>query len=165
LGQFDPISARGSIGRWAVVLDPYEVDLAAMRAVDSECGRLIMCVESRRTRFGLAGVYLSLERSLPTARLARRLRRLEGLASSSSKSVGKKAAGAVWKSTTAGAGLRSAADRVRKFPWDILCTRLPNESSDLALLVLEKLGERREKLLAMLAILSLRMTELAEARI
>lgn len=31
--------------------------------------------------------------------------------------------------------------------------------------MLEKLGERREKLLAMLAMLSLRMTELAEARI
>jgi hypothetical protein len=33
------------------------------------------------------------------------------------------------------------------------------------LLILEKLGDRREKLLAMLAMLSFRMTELAEARI
>jgi len=39
------------------------------------------------------------------------------------------------------------------------------ESSERELLVLERLGERREKLLAMLAMLSFRMTELAEALI
>jgi hypothetical protein len=46
-----------------------------------------------------------------------------------------------------------------------LCTRLPNESSERVLLMLEKLGERREKLLAMLAMLSFRIIEFADARI
>ena len=41
---------------------------------------------------------------------------------------------------------------------------LPNDSSERVWLRLEKLGERREKLLAMLAMLSFRITELAEAR-
>jgi len=65
----------------------------------------------------------------------------------------------------AGAGNRSVADCGRRFACDFLCTLLPYESSDRALLTLEKLGERREKLLAILAMLSLRMTEFADARI
>jgi hypothetical protein len=131
----------------------------------------MICCERRLVRFGSPGVLLLLERSIvqrsavPAARFANLLLRLEGRVSSSSKSVGRKAAGALWKSTITGAGRRSAAERARRFPWDILCTLLPKESSDLVLLMLEKLGERREKLLVMLAMLSLRITELAEARI
>jgi hypothetical protein len=107
---------RGCNGRATVAVDPCEMDLAVTRTLDSERGRLIRCVESLRTRFGLLGALLSLVCSVPTARFVTRRRRLEGRASSISKSVGRKAAGAVWKSTTAGAGRRSVADRARKFP-------------------------------------------------
>lgn len=141
------------------------MDLAATRALDSLRGKLIICEDSRRVRFGLAGVGFSVDLSAPPARLARRLRRLEGRVSCNSKSVGRKAAGALWKSTTAGARRRSDIGAVRRFTCDSLCALLPCESSERVLLMLEKLGERREKLLAMLAILSFRITELAEARI
>lgn len=141
------------------------MDLVVTRALDSLLGRLIMCDESLRVRFGLAGVSFSVERSAPPARFARRRRRLDGRVSCSSKSVGRKAAGALWKSTTVGADRRFDTGAVRKFPCDTLWTLLPYESSERVLLVLEKLGERREKLLAMLAMLSFRITEFADARI
>lgn len=83
-------------------------------------GRLMSCVDKRRARFGLAGVVLSFERSIhrsvPAARFASRRRRLDGRVSLSSKSVGRNAVGALWKSTMAGAGRRSVADRDRMFP-------------------------------------------------
>lgn len=63
--------------------------------LDSLLGRLIMYDDSRRVRFGLTGVGLSVERSAPPARFAKRRRRFVGRTSRSSKSVGRKAAGAV----------------------------------------------------------------------
>ena len=124
-----------------------------------------MCDDSRRVRFGLTGVGLSVERSAPPARFAKRRRRFVGRTSRSSKSVGRKAAGALWKSTIVGAGRRSDTGPTRELPCDLRCALEPYESSERALLVLEKLGERREKLLAMLAMLSFLMTEFADARI
>jgi hypothetical protein len=157
-----------SVGRNTVLCDAVEVLLLSTRLptrlLVSARGRLIRCEDSRRVRFGFPGKLFSLPRSVPAARLASRRRRLEGLVSGSSKSFGRNAAGALWKSTTAGAGRRSARACPRRFPCDILWILLLLESSDRVLLTLEKLGERREKLLAMLAMLSFLITELAEAR-
>ena len=78
----------------ADAVDPWEILLFATRLLDSDRGRLTMCVDRRRVFFGL-GAGLSFGCSEPIARLARRRRLLEGLGSSTSKSVGKNAAGAV----------------------------------------------------------------------
>ena len=69
--------------------------MTAICVLDSLLGRLIICDDSRRVRFGLTGVGLSVERSAPPARFAKRRRRFVGRTSRSSKSVGRKAAGAV----------------------------------------------------------------------
>lgn len=90
------------------------------RLLVSVRGRFIRCEDKRRVRFGLPGVLFSLQRSVPTARLAIRRRRLDGRVSGSSKSLGKNAAGALWKSTIAGAGRRSAMPCLLKFPCAIL---------------------------------------------
>lgn len=148
-----------------IVSDVLDVVRPMNLALESDRGRLIICVERRRARFGRAWVNLSLERSGPAARFARRRRRLAGRVSSTSKSVGRNAAGALWKSTTVGAGRRSTAESASILPCTALCALLPKESSDIVLLILEKLGDLLEKLLVMLAMLNLRMTEVAEARI
>jgi len=103
-------SAQGGGARTVVAVDAWETVLSATRARDSDRGRLIRCVERRRTFFGLLCSGLSIGRSTPIARLARRRRLLEGRVSSTSKSSGRNAAGAEWKSTSAGVGLRSVAD-------------------------------------------------------
>jgi hypothetical protein len=89
------MSKVGSGPRKTVALDPSDVDLEVTRALDSLRGRLMMCDESRLVRLGRAGVGFSVERSAPPARFARRRRRLDGRVSSSSKSVGRNAAGAL----------------------------------------------------------------------
>lgn len=113
------MSAVGSGLRKIVALDPSDVDLAVTRTRDSPRGKLIMCDESRLVRLGRAGLDFSIEYSAPPARFARRRRRLDGRVSSNSKSVGRNAAGALWKSTTAGAGRRSEAGAAT------LCALLP----------------------------------------
>lgn len=129
---------------------------------------LVSCDFSRNIRIGVIGRAV-IARSLVAALLARLLLLLSKLGGLSSKSSGKNAVGVLWKST-----------RVPEFGQGLLTKVLLGlvdgrtgtgfggiirVSSRRWWLKLAKLVDRFEKLLAMLAMLSLRITELAEARI
>jgi hypothetical protein len=136
--------------------------------VETTLDALVSCDFSRNIRIGVLG-RADMDRSLVVARLARLLALPSKLGGLSSKSSGKKAFGALWKSTKVPGVKQGLLTKVRFGLVDgrggIGFGGIIRVSSRRWWLKLAKLVDRLEKLLAMLAMLSLRMTELAEARI